>query len=235
MSETCQHIDDEVFPEDGDQFGRFVCGLPLEPWPGPCVTCGHPKLPGHHIGFSGLPACEECWNGQDFDLPRHAYDPPKRCTVHGRYRAKLEAAWNDLIRAVRAESAERERALREALVTIQALDARVFPPEVSLETQYVILYDARDPDDVVAHYRRVAGGAGGGAMSFSGSCARKKRFSNGASASVRARELGMRVYRCQWCGGWHLTSDLKQESVPRVSGGSWRKSRKRWESKKAAP
>ena len=43
------------------------CGLPLEPWPGPCVTCGKHPLAAIHMMMTPS---------------RHPYAPPKRCAVH---------------------------------------------------------------------------------------------------------------------------------------------------------
>jgi len=60
------------------------CGLPLEPWPGPCVTCGHEKnehFTGILASFIGCLKCIRTIGGHE-SAPWHRYVEPKRCPVH---------------------------------------------------------------------------------------------------------------------------------------------------------
>ena len=53
-------------------------------------------------------------------------------------------------------------------------------------------------------------------MSYEGECERKVRYAPKAVAKERGRELGMRAYRCRWCNGYHLTSDLDGATSPKA-------------------
>jgi hypothetical protein len=48
-------------------------------------------------------------------------------------------------------------------------------------------------------------------------CHAKRRFADGPGAQAVAQSTGfaLRAYRCDRCGGWHLTSRRKGKRIPR--------------------